>query len=44
MDELSEHRDLRGSGRRSVICYIHGEGCVVLLCLLKSGLSLHERF
>jgi hypothetical protein len=40
MDELGEHRDLRDSGHRNVISYVHGEKCVVLLCLLKSGLSL----
>jgi hypothetical protein len=40
MDEVGERRDLRGSGCWSVIPYVHGEGFVVLLCLLKSGLSL----
>jgi hypothetical protein len=38
MDELSEHRDLRGSGHWSVITYVHGKECIVLLCLLLSGL------
>jgi hypothetical protein len=38
MDELSEHRDLRGSCHWSVITYVHGEECLVLLCLLLSGL------
>jgi hypothetical protein len=33
MDKLDEHRDLRGLGCRKVILYIHGEGCVVLLCV-----------
>jgi hypothetical protein len=31
MDEHGEHEDLRGSGRRSVIPYIHGRTEVVLL-------------
>jgi hypothetical protein len=34
MDEHSEHQDLHGSGRWSVIPYIHGRIRVVLLCVL----------
>jgi hypothetical protein len=31
MDECGGHEDLRGSGRRSVILYVHGRIGVVLL-------------
>jgi hypothetical protein len=43
MDEHSEHQDLRGLGRRSIIPYVHrrDEYCVAV-CLLKSRLSLLE--
>ncbi len=34
MDEHGEHKDLRGSGRRSVIPYVHGRE-VVLLCVWR---------
>jgi hypothetical protein len=39
--EYGGHEDLRGSGRRSVIPYVHGRKGVVLLCLsarLRSSL------
>jgi hypothetical protein len=41
MDEHDEHLDLRGSGYRSIIPYVHGrDGCCITMCLLKSWLSL----
>jgi hypothetical protein len=43
MDEHSEHKDLCGSGHQSVIPYIHRrDGCCIIVCLLKSRLSLLE--
>jgi hypothetical protein len=43
MDEHDEHKDLHRSGRRSVIPYVHGrDGCCIVVCLLKSRLSLLE--
>jgi hypothetical protein len=39
MDERGGHQDLRGSGRRSVIPYVHGR--IELYCL---RLTLHEPF
>jgi hypothetical protein len=44
MDEHGEHRYLRGSGRRIVIPYVHGrDECCIIVCLLKSGLSLLKK-
>jgi hypothetical protein len=34
MKEHGAHRDLRGSGRRSVIPYVHGRMGIALLCVL----------
>jgi hypothetical protein len=34
MKKHSGHEDLRGSGRQSVIPYVHGRMRVVLLCVL----------
>jgi hypothetical protein len=39
MDEHGGHRDLRGSGHRSVIPYIHGR---VLYVVQAQGLNLLE--
>jgi hypothetical protein len=29
------HEDLRGSGRRSVIPYVHGESCCIAVCVVQ---------
>jgi hypothetical protein len=43
MDEHGEHRDLHGSGCRSVIPYVHERvGSCIAVYLLKSRLSLLE--
>jgi hypothetical protein len=38
MEEYGGHRDLRGLGRRSVILYIHGKVCciVVRVCVVQA--------
>jgi hypothetical protein len=41
MNKHGGHEDLRGSGHRSVILYIHGRiRVVVLLCVVLVGLNL----
>jgi hypothetical protein len=43
MDEHGELKELRGSGRRRVIPYVHErDECCIAVCLLKSKLSLLE--
>jgi hypothetical protein len=34
MEEHGGHEDLRGSGRRSVIPYVHGKMCCIVVCAL----------
>jgi hypothetical protein len=44
MDEHGEHRDLHGLDRRSIIPYVHGrDECCIVVCLIKSGLSLPNK-
>jgi hypothetical protein len=41
MDEDGEHQDLRDSGHRSIIPYVHGrDECCITMCMLKSRLRL----
>jgi hypothetical protein len=43
IDEHDEHKYLCGSCRRSIIPYVHGgDECCIVVCLLKSRLSLLE--
>jgi hypothetical protein len=43
MDKHGEHKDLRNSGHRNVIPYVHRRAeCCIAVCLLKSRLSLLE--
>jgi hypothetical protein len=34
MLKQNEHGGLRGSGRQSVIPYVHGESCCIIVCVL----------
>jgi hypothetical protein len=36
------HEGLRGSGHRSVIPYVHGECCCIVVCLFKSWVELAQ--
>jgi hypothetical protein len=40
MLKQDEHGDLRGSGRRSVIPYIHGEDYCIDVCALQGSIEL----
>jgi hypothetical protein len=43
MDEHGQHRDLHGSGHRSIIPYVHGRvGSCIAAYLFKSRLNLLE--
>jgi hypothetical protein len=43
IDEHDEHKYLCGSCHRSIIPYVHGgDECCIVVCLLKSRLSLLE--
>jgi hypothetical protein len=36
MLKKDEHGGLRGSGRRSVIPYVHGEDCCIAACVVQA--------
>jgi hypothetical protein len=35
MDEHGEHQDLRGLGHQSVIPYVRGENCCIVVCAVQ---------
>jgi hypothetical protein len=40
MLKQDEHDSLRGSDRRSVIHYVYGEDCCVVVCVLQASVEL----